>query len=107
MSKAGKRILEGMAEMKAIVTGAQPAARVHMNGFTYVPEDQWQSIDAAPKDGSQILAAWKRPDGGTDYGVIWWARNSWFEHDLDNPVGDPDAWQPLPAFPPPPHNEKG
>lgn len=37
-SEAGKRILEGVKEALAVAKGEQPAASVHINGFTYVPD---------------------------------------------------------------------
>lgn len=36
---SGKRILEGLKEAVAVAKGDQPAARIHVNGHAYVPED--------------------------------------------------------------------
>jgi hypothetical protein len=56
MSKAGEQLLEAAAEALAIAKGEQPAARVHMQGHSYVPDQRWQAMETAPKNGRHFLA---------------------------------------------------
>lgn len=66
MSEAGKRLIEGAKEALEIARGNQPAARIHVNGHAYVPENRWQPIDTAPRDGTSFQAWVVRED--TDFG---------------------------------------
>lgn len=46
MGKAGERIIEGAKEALAIARGEQPAARIHVQGHSYVPEqDLRQAVE--------------------------------------------------------------
>lgn len=56
----------------------------------------WQPIETAPRDGTQILAFWI---SGNIYGAVSWDNGlrSWIE--LHEDVYDPTHWMPLP--PPP------
>jgi hypothetical protein len=56
MSDAGERLIEGAKEALEIARGNQPAARIHFHGHAYVPENRWQPIDSAPKDGTVFLS---------------------------------------------------
>ncbi len=54
MSRAGERLIEGAKEALAIAKGEQPAARIHINGHTYVPESAVrEAILAAEKRGAE------------------------------------------------------
>lgn len=60
----------------------------------------WQPIETAPKDGSEILALWKRSQiQSNGYGVVWFEDGSWHEFDYECLVSDPTHWMPLPAAP--------
>ena len=60
----------------------------------------WQPIETAPKDGSEILALWKRSQiQSNGYGVVWFEDGSWREFDYECLVSDPTHWMPLPAAP--------
>jgi hypothetical protein len=40
-------IVKGVQEALAVAKGEQPAARVHMNGHTYVPLEEYERLRAA------------------------------------------------------------
>ena len=54
MSEAGKRLLAGAAEALAFAKGEEPAARIHINGHTYVPES---ALIAAKNEGLELAAS--------------------------------------------------
>ena len=47
MSKAGKRLIASLEEAVKIAKGEQPAARIHHQGHSYVPEASTERIIAA------------------------------------------------------------
>ena len=108
MAETGSRMIEAAKEAAAIARGEAPAARLHVKGHAYVPEQRWQPIETAPRDGTMVLIASKRVRPavhparwrGTDADAApfhhWDAWQHWF---VD---GDLVGWQPLP---PPPHQE--
>ena len=54
--------------------------------------EDWQTIDSAPRDGTEFLARWTATEHGNRYMVIYWA-----EHDSDFfcgdfPVACMDSW---------------
>jgi hypothetical protein len=56
----------------------------------------WQPIEAAPRDGTEILAIWtgkRRPR------IVWFDRARWTE-DGDHSLIDFTHWQHLPSLPP-------
>jgi hypothetical protein len=62
----------------------------------------WKPIDLAPRDGSEIVAAFRSPlTGDVSVGVVRWKRGAWAqreETDLDVGVtGVAFAWTELPA----------
>jgi len=63
------------------------------------PEDGWQDISTAPKDGSFIIGAWSVNNRGEEwiYGVVKWDEGSWIEN--YDPVSAPAHWRPLPPSP--------
>jgi predicted XRE-type DNA-binding protein len=40
MSKAGRSLIESLTEAVEVAKGDRPAARIHINGHTYVPDDK-------------------------------------------------------------------
>jgi hypothetical protein len=68
----------------------------------------WQPIETAPKDGSEILALWKRSQiQSNGYGVVWFEDGSWREFDYECLVSDPTHWMPLPSVPAAPAKQEG
>ena len=68
----------------------------------------WQPIETAPKDGSEILALWKRSQiQSNGYGVVWFEDGSWREFDYECLVSDPTHWMPLPSPPAAPAKQEG
>ncbi|MEJ1172654.1 DUF551 domain-containing protein [Agrobacterium sp. CMT1] len=68
----------------------------------------WQPIETAPKDGSEILALWKRSQiQSNGYGVVWFEDGSWREFDYECLVSDPTHWMPLPSPPAAPSKQEG
>jgi hypothetical protein len=55
MSEAGERLIEGAKEALAIARGEQPAARIHMEGHAYVPEE---TIPAREAKERRRIAYW-------------------------------------------------
>lgn len=86
MSEAGKRLIDGAQEALAIAKGEKPAARVHINGYAYVPEQRWQLIESAPKDGTPILAFNSRHPSHAPIVVKWM-----FEYE-DSDLGPEPHW---------------
>ncbi len=69
---------------------------------------QWQPIETAPKDGTEILIGRFDEDGSEWYATAeWWVR-SWafmWAKNIDHPVlidFEPTHWRPLP----PPHTNE-
>lgn len=60
MTEAGERLLAGAREAVAIARGEQPAARIHIQGYAYVPEQRWQPAATAPKD--RYFLAFGKPE---------------------------------------------
>jgi hypothetical protein len=61
---------------------------------------QWQPIETAPKDGTEILGFTrygKRPDEFEIY-VVWWD-GGWEAHGCSTAFAAPSHWMPLPAPP--------
>jgi hypothetical protein len=65
----------------------------------------WQPIDTAPKDGTDILVACG-PNGDPMFGVAYWAFGAWrLWWDVEkpgtiaNPHTWPTLWAPLPTLP--------
>lgn len=56
MTKAGEQLLEGAREALAVARGEQPAARMHINGHTYVPEAELLAVKAALAVSEQQVA---------------------------------------------------
>lgn len=68
----------------------------------------WQPIETAPKDGSEILALWKRSQiQSNGYGVVWFEDGSWREFDYECLVSDPTHWMPLPSVHAAPAKQEG
>ncbi|WP_334154762.1 DUF551 domain-containing protein [Agrobacterium pusense] len=68
----------------------------------------WQPIETAPKDGSEILALWKRSQiQSNGYGVVWFEDGSWRKFDYECLVSDPTHWMPLPSVPAAPAKQEG
>jgi hypothetical protein len=44
---AGEKILKGMEEAVRFASGEVPAARIHLNGHSYVPETRAKELEAA------------------------------------------------------------
>ena len=61
---------------------------------------EWQPIETAPKDGTEILA-WSRREGV--FVVFWYTLMGgwcWTAHDLDgDETMNPTHWMPLPELP--------
>lgn len=107
MSKIGDRLIMGVTEALAIAKGEEPAARITVKGFHYVPEIGWRSIGSAPKDGSEVLLYANVPPVFEHYIVLgtyaadvgrkhlsgWEADGEFF------PDGQFTHWMPLPAPP--------
>jgi hypothetical protein len=55
-------------------------------------EIQWQPIETAPKDGTEILAYWTY---AKDHEVLHWGTCSWKNHKDGAYVTKPDYWLPL------------
>jgi len=58
---------------------------------------EWQDIETAPKDGTNILAVWSKKR--EVYAVIWWESGNWHEYDYDTDVEGMTHWMPLPEPP--------
>lgn len=70
----------------------------------------WQDIATAPKDGTYILIATKRHDGGMtsarwDDDVDWWMLDDGKNPEIWLRGPAPTHWMPLPP-PPPPNKEE-
>lgn len=66
----------------------------------------WQSMDSAPKDGSEILVYDRKTDSimlvhwGEDYGFRWCVTHSWQDEQGGYETADsPSHWMPLPNKP--------
>lgn len=63
---------------------------------------EWQPIETAPKDGTEVLGYWPRavacsPDA---YDVVRWHGGEWRDRfDDDSKFSAPSHWMPLPAPP--------
>lgn len=59
---------------------------------------EWQPIETAPKDGTDILTWTHLPDAFNPYIVVKWKRGTWVAVD---PLGEylPTHWMPLPEPP--------
>lgn len=58
---------------------------------------EWQPIESAPKDGTDMLVCWCR--GGTMAVACWWS-DGWYEANDDiRYVSEPTHWMPLPNPP--------
>jgi hypothetical protein len=76
---------------------AKAAAQSHFDAaVSSVLEDDWQTMETAPKDGTQILAYWDRFD---IYGVVWFEEGNWHEYEFENIVREPRCWSDLPSPP--------
>ena len=97
---AGRRIIDALKEAVA-----GDFASVTVEGKTFVRRD-WQPIDTAPKDGTEVLLLVPRRPGRTQVcqgsnitGNQWWS--SWVG------VVRPTHWMPLPDAPPSASMETG
>ena len=111
-SEIGERLIEGAKEALEIARGNQPAARVHFHGHAYVPENRWQPIETAPKDGKAILvycdgtgALFAEALEEASMTTVSWRQDGWrllqtggWAEDSD-PYPEPTHWQPLPPRP--------
>ena len=62
------------------------------------PLEQWQPIDTAPKDGTNIFV-YCGPNNDPMWAVAYWADevwNVWFEDESDFGTDWPEYWMPLP-----------
>lgn len=86
MSKSGAKLIEAAQEAVSIAKGEQPAGRIHVNGFAYVPEDRWEGIETAPKDGRPFMV-WAE-------GYKWPEVVRWFAYDAAEAeeVGEDGYW---------------
>ena len=68
MGKAGRQLIEAAKEAVAVAKGEQPAARIHVAGHAYVPEDD---VGAAIRRVRKHLAdEWIDPSCRETAGVI-------------------------------------
>jgi hypothetical protein len=68
----------------------------HEAATAWSQRSAWQSIETAPRDGTQILAIW--PGKGRPR-IVWFDRARWTD-DGDHSLIDFTHWQPLPSPPP-------
>lgn len=77
------------------------AAMAAVEAAVLEPDNGWQPIETAPKDGTQIVLIGRYPDGKTwsDQYQSWWLNGIWERrfHRID--VVPPTHWRPLPAPP--------
>jgi hypothetical protein len=105
-----ERLKEGLAEIRAFTVGAKPAARIHINGLPYVPEQDWMPISTAPRDGSRFWACDLsiNRDGSVYEQVTWLSQaGDWWmiDEQTGGPiVANPSVWRPLPKPPASTHN---
>jgi hypothetical protein len=82
---------------------AKAAAQSHFDAaIASVLEDDWQTMETAPRDGTNILLA---EDGVTseaywsESGMGWWAANTHHTDYVDGQIYAPTHWRPLPSPP--------
>ncbi|MCO5159601.1 MAG: hypothetical protein M9939_00575 [Mesorhizobium sp.] len=103
MSEAGDRLIEGAKEALEIARGNQPAARIHVNGHAYVPEQRWQRMDTAPRDGTVVNVVARYPHaiaGFPQYAAYRPDLGYWVAYSLNAPQRViPWAWRPRDDWP--------
>ena len=59
---------------------------------------KWRPTDSAPKDGTDILLAWKNSD---DIVIAWWNATGWTWHEAPTVYASDECrgWLPLPPLP--------
>lgn len=79
------------------------AAQAHFDAaIASVVEEDWQTMETAPKDGTNILLA---ENGVTseaywsETGMGWWAANTHHTDYVDGQIYAPTNWRPLPTPP--------
>ena len=68
MGKAGKQLIEAAKEAVAVAKGEQPAARIHVAGHAYVPEDD--VVAAIRRVRKHLNHDWISPGCREGVGVI-------------------------------------
>ena len=56
----------------------------------------WQTIETAPKDGTEFLAYWS---GSKCFSLVGWYNDRWHETETPAEVSTPTHWMPLPEPP--------
>lgn len=59
----------------------------------------WQSIETAPKDGTEILVAGLRHDGSFQQDLACWYIDKWASRTMIHLVPQPTHWMPKPEPP--------
>lgn len=116
VKKAGGHVVAGIAERTqdrcetcgALVFDNAPEAEPHclpcmaaLNHPQPGPNDAWQPIETAPKDGTEFLA-WVHTAAGGRVATVQWLDGQWVEsYDLAGwmPEYGPTHWRPLPDPP--------
>lgn len=57
----------------------------------------WRPIEEAPKDGTEILAAWR---ASQTVSVAWWTDSGWWDGESEGVfISSPTHWMPIPSPP--------
>lgn len=91
MSDAPEQIWIDATNSWATVSHKHKPNRTEYTRSDLVP--QWQSMDSAPKDGTEILGAWKY--GGWNFHPMIWKLGGWRDRFNVNTTHTPTAWMPL------------